>query len=887
MAPKNLGRNGAHRQNPRLSPEKKVSRPGTAEDLGLPNMSRHVCYILVCVVAVGCYLNSLPGDFVHDDVMAIKTNKDVLGKTPLSEVFMNDFWGKRMSDNTSHKSYRPLCVLTFRINHLIGGLDPTGFHAVNVLLHTAVTVLYMYVCEQVVFSCVHLSLLTGLMFAVHPVHTEAVSGIVGRADVLAGLLFLLSFLAFTRSVSPVWSGASSHGQYVLCLLLGACAMLVKEQGITVLGVCVLYDTVICRRGILRHLRERSFSGFLQDSRPLLKRSAVTGMVLLCLLCFRVWMLNGTLPQFSDQDNPASFSPYLATRFLTYSYLLVFNAWLLLAPITLCYDWQMGSIPLVESLLDTRNLATFAFVVTMVSLTAYCLFLAEDEAGMVAVLGLVLLVLPFLPASNVFIRVGFVVAERILYIPSMGYFILLVHGLHNLCCALGKPVSSLMTGCALLLIILWGWKTINRNPTWWTRESLFRSGVETLPHNAKAHYNYGNYLKDLGRHEEAIFHYQRTLELYPRHASANNNLGTLMTNDTQLQERYYRRAMNITPQHAKAHFNLANLISKQGKTSEAETLFRRAIVIQPDYIDAHVNLASLLSDLDRNEEAMGIYHESLDLDGENPDVLNNYGAFLAKLGQTAEALSHYDQALTFDPTHTVAMVNKARLLRSLDRTQEAESLFLRAISLKKEAGTLELLAAMYYNTGRIMDAKTVYEEILSIDPDRHETVTHYAHVVGRLGDHRKAEELLRGVLDRRPDLFDAHRHLASLYGMMGSSQKALQSALQALELLPPNYEAKQTAELHYELGNHHKDLNHISQALDSYRMAVSLYPNLASAHMNLGALLHIKEEIQEARHHYQAALKLDPTNQILMDNIRKLDRKEQQMRQDSSKPAGNR
>ncbi|KAI8511018.1 Transmembrane and coiled-coil domain-containing protein [Branchiostoma belcheri] len=111
MAPKNLGKNGAPRQK---SPEKKVSRPGTAGELGLPDISRPMCYMLVCVVAVGCYLNSLPGDFVHDDVMAIKTNKDVLGKTPLSEVFLNDFWGKRMSDNTSHKSYRPLCVLTFR-----------------------------------------------------------------------------------------------------------------------------------------------------------------------------------------------------------------------------------------------------------------------------------------------------------------------------------------------------------------------------------------------------------------------------------------------------------------------------------------------------------------------------------------------------------------------------------------------------------------------------------------------------------------------------------------------------------------------------------------------------------------------------------------------------
>lgn len=71
-------------------------------------------YGFIGVISVAVFVNSLSGDLVHDDVLAIKTNRDVQGKTSLFQVFQNDFWGKSMWDNTSHKSYRPLTTLTFR-----------------------------------------------------------------------------------------------------------------------------------------------------------------------------------------------------------------------------------------------------------------------------------------------------------------------------------------------------------------------------------------------------------------------------------------------------------------------------------------------------------------------------------------------------------------------------------------------------------------------------------------------------------------------------------------------------------------------------------------------------------------------------------------------------
>nr|XP_021492119.1 transmembrane and TPR repeat-containing protein 1 [Meriones unguiculatus] len=194
-----------------------------------------------------CYGRSLRGEFVHDDVWAIVNNPDVRPGAPLRwAVFSNDFWGKGLADGASHKSYRPLCVLSFRLNIFLTGMDPFYFHAVNVVLHCLVTFVLMYTCEKTVFKSRGLAFLTALLFAVHPVHTEAVAGIVGRADVLACLLFLLAFLSYHRSLDWSCEGPGSPATaspffLLLSLLLGTCAMLVKETGVTVFGVCLLYD----------------------------------------------------------------------------------------------------------------------------------------------------------------------------------------------------------------------------------------------------------------------------------------------------------------------------------------------------------------------------------------------------------------------------------------------------------------------------------------------------------------------------------------------------------------------------------------------------------------------------------------------------------------------
>ena len=130
---------------------------------------------IVTLLCCLCYWNSLDGDLVHDDIFAIRDNKDIRTDTPLLQLFSNDFWGKPIKDPTSHKSYRPLSVITFRINYALHGLNPWGYHFINVVLHVFCTCMVLFLCRSVVFPGLpQLSLQAACLFATHPVHTEAV-----------------------------------------------------------------------------------------------------------------------------------------------------------------------------------------------------------------------------------------------------------------------------------------------------------------------------------------------------------------------------------------------------------------------------------------------------------------------------------------------------------------------------------------------------------------------------------------------------------------------------------------------------------------------------------------------------------------------------------------
>lgn len=161
---------------------------------------------------------------------AIKNNPDLRPESPIGQIFLHDFWGTELRHTGSHKSYRPLCVLSFRLNYLFHQLSPWGYHLVNVILHSIVCIIFARITGAIFRGQVRPSLVASLIFAVHPIHTDAVASIVGRADVASGLFFLLSlhqYMAFCNRPHE-----DSRRPLSYSVFFAACSMFTKETGIS-------------------------------------------------------------------------------------------------------------------------------------------------------------------------------------------------------------------------------------------------------------------------------------------------------------------------------------------------------------------------------------------------------------------------------------------------------------------------------------------------------------------------------------------------------------------------------------------------------------------------------------------------------------------------------
>ncbi|KAJ3630169.1 hypothetical protein MTP99_011377 [Tenebrio molitor] len=283
---------------------------------------------------------------------------------------------------------------------------------------------------------------------------------------------------------------------------------------------------------------------------------VLGAASVILLAIR---LQSRLPQFSTADNPTARDPRLLTRLLTFAYLPVFNLWLLLDPATLSFDWGMDAVPRITSLGDCRNVITVGFYTLLGLLakrglstprvertcrcchlglsdvhsascrttnnnntahsTCVCLLGRRRTAGgsCVVLLSLALLTLPFLPATNLLFYVGFVVAERVLYLPSAG--LCLMVGLGG--AAVYRKHKTAFTVGFIGVLLTFSAKTVMRNKDWNNEEALYRSAVHVNP--PKAYGNLGSVLSSQGRMAEAEWAFRKALHFRPNMADVHYNL----------------------------------------------------------------------------------------------------------------------------------------------------------------------------------------------------------------------------------------------------------------------------------------------------------------------------------------------------------------------------
>jgi hypothetical protein len=196
----------------------------------------HSALFIASTVALATFANTLFCGFVWDDRAAILNNMDIrTDASDIRDLFEHDFWGSPLRSASSHKSFRPLTVLSFRLNYALGRFHPMGYHALNVLLHAITTVLVLLVGRRILapYAFHRAPVFASLLFAVHPIHCDSVASIVGRADVLCTLFSLTAFLLYDSALR-----ATVHRQQ--------CALIVAALATVVIGTFLnveIYDVL--------------------------------------------------------------------------------------------------------------------------------------------------------------------------------------------------------------------------------------------------------------------------------------------------------------------------------------------------------------------------------------------------------------------------------------------------------------------------------------------------------------------------------------------------------------------------------------------------------------------------------------------------------------------
>ncbi|XP_059491204.1 protein O-mannosyl-transferase TMTC2 [Neocloeon triangulifer] len=818
-----------------------------------------------CALAFALYYNTLDAGFVYDDSRAILTNQDVLPSTPLLRVWQDDFWGTPLGHSGSHKSYRPLTVLTFRFNYLLHGFRPQGYHLFNVLLHCLATALVVRVGRLLFGPRRPVAVaVAAATFAAHPVHTEAVAGVVGRADMAACVFFLLSLLSYAAHVRlrerletsnhPLLA-ARKWTLLVAALLLAACAGLAKEHGLTVLVVCALYDLT---RHLSRypdfnlaHLFTKRANRGLSES--LLVLAASLGL----LLQARLYLMGGQVPEFASCDNPAARSKSLTTRFLTFAYLPAFNLLLMVFPKWLSFDWSMEAIPRVKSVSDPRNLlsvllyyALFRAGCRLLTLLrrpqrpcrppklpkrcTVCHFSSASgghnnnhpspklaakiltpprapKGAEAALVGLGVLCVPFVPASNLFFYVGFVVAERVLYIPSVGYCLLLGQGAGELWRRAAPTQRRALFVAALVLLAAFSVRTVQRNKDWSCEENLYRSGIPINP--PKSYGNLGNVLSSQGRLVEA--------------------------------EWAYRKALSHRSNMADVHYNLGILLQGRGLNEQAIESYQRAIHFRPRLAVAHLNLGHALEQVGRSEEAVDVYRACASLDG-----------------------TGLKDPKTHEATKISALFHLGRLHADQGRFNQAATIYREAIDKMPDyyqaQSLYNMLGEAHYRLNEFAEAERWYKAALQAKPDHVPAHLTYGKMLAKNKTRLlEAEQWFMRAKQLAPNDSSVYQHFGQFLSELERHEEAAQNYVRAAELAPDDYE------IVFNAANALRQSGQLAEAERFYRHAVTLRPKDASSHMNLGAMLHLNGKYAQAEAAYLEALRLKPDDDTTLTNLQKL------------------
>jgi tetratricopeptide (TPR) repeat protein len=642
------------------------------------------------ILAFLYYGNTLSNEYALDDVNVITANPTTQkGFAGLAEIFMQPSLPAKAGIETKGYQaayYRPLTLATFAIEVGLYGLRPSRSHALNVLLYACILgLLYMLLTRHFFSARPAVAFMAVLLFAIHPIHTEAVANLKSRDELLAVLGGITFLWAIFQSLPTKRARFLYYGVAALAILA---ALLSKESGVYF--------------GLLLPLSLYFFTS-LKKKEILLKSTPWLGLIFAFLL-LRGLFIGVSFPVLEPSplfDRFYGIGPnekYATLIYLTAKYWV----WLIF-PFPLCSDYTFRHFPYFSFTAPEVALA----LLLLLSLALYSLMKAKSRYPVA--FGVLWVGITLLFVSNWVIDMGGAVGERFLFLPSLGACIALAVVFENSRAWLATkkiPYLNWVSFLFVLVLIVLTFSLVRqRNKEWKNNASLFLADIHKSPNNVSLNHAAGavyfTFAQAPGATSSALYldsaayYFRRALEIYPNYALGCADLGRVYFRQEKWKnaEAYLTRALALDSSLHLAWFNLGNLYAKNKDYPKAIFSLQKAAALQPEASNYRYNLALTYLWAGRLSEAEQAFEKLLHADPFHAQARGGYLKTLYALTDT--------------------LLKKADSLGALQRLEKAISLNPRALAPQLKLAEL----AMQYQKYEL--AQKTYTRILELDPQNRE------------------------------------------------------------------------------------------------------------------------------------------------------------------------
>ncbi|MEP9410070.1 MAG: tetratricopeptide repeat protein [Candidatus Brocadia sp.] len=662
------------------------------------NKTRILLFTLIMALPALSYLNSLGNAFVYDDHLTITSNHFIREWRYLSAFFSQKYFAV-----SNELTYRPIVTLSYFLEYALWGLKPAGYHLTNIIIHTLNVYLIYCMTFRLLYSRTT-AFISCLIFAIHPIFTEAVNAVSYREDLLSATFFLTAFILFLK-----FNRSTCRRNFIICyafsLIAYLFAMLSKEMAITLPFLIIVCDlifqkdtTLNIHNAIESHhhnqkphlflpsagekrrvaysthliptLRRRNIAGYKRDPQKMVFLPGNTVMRLVTrysgyivisvfYLFLRFFLFRNPGESVCYHGNSFYANGIMMTKVIGYYIKLLF------IPVPLNADYIVPS---------ARSPADAAFIVSLILLATVVILLVKlCRLSKILVFSILWFFITLLPVLNI-IPILNIMAERYLYIPGIGFTTLLgsLFTQKGICVFCLRGAENSLKGSKIhksplfgkwdfaelfritpitIICLLLTWGTISRNRIWFNEFTFSTETIRRSPESFRIYNNLGYYYYHTGFIDAAIQAFRNSIQVRYEQPKAHCNLGaaySLKGLDNEAVEEL-KIATRLRNEYPEAHNNLGLLYKKKGMLDKAVDEYVEALRTNPYYADAHCNLGSALIDQGRLDEAFSELEKAVKIRKDFALAHYNIAVVYYKKGRINDAYNKLLEAYQLDPS----------------------------------------------------------------------------------------------------------------------------------------------------------------------------------------------------------------------------------------------